>query len=66
MSDPDTSHPVRRRQKDGPTKMVDCPSSIATYNKYMGGVDKGDQLRPYYHVRLKSSFTNTFFGLYSM
>ena len=33
--------------------MVDCPSSIATY-KYMGGVDKGDQLRSYYHVRLKS------------
>ena len=27
---------------------------IETYNKYMGGVDKNDQLREYYHVRLKS------------
>jgi len=52
MSDPDASHPVRRKQ-DGSTKMVDCPSFIATYNNYMGGVDKGDQLRSYYHVRLK-------------
>lgn len=53
MSDPNTrSHPVKRRQKDGSTKMVDCPSSIVTY-KYMGGVDKGDQLCSYYHVRLK-------------
>ena len=25
-----------------------------TNNKYMGGVDKNDQLREYYHVRLKS------------
>ena len=34
--------------------MVDCPSSIVAYNKFMGGVDRGDQLRSYYHVRLKS------------
>ena len=54
MSDPDISHPVKRKQKDGSTLMVDCPSSIVAYNKYMGGVDRGDQLRSYYHVRLKS------------
>ena len=46
-------HPVKRKQKDGSTLMVDCPSSIVAYNKYMGGVDRGDQLRSYYHVRLK-------------
>ena len=34
--------------------MVDCPSSIVAYHKYMGWVDRGDQLRSYYHVRLKS------------
>ena len=54
MSDPDISHPVKRKQKDGTTLMVDCPSSIVAYNKYIGGVDRGDQLRSYYRVRLKS------------
>ena len=54
MSDPDISNPVKRKQKDGSTLMVDCPSSIVAYNKFMGGVDRGDQLRSYYHVRLKS------------
>ena len=54
MSDPDISHPVKRKQKDGSTLIVDCPSSIVAYNTYMGGVDRGDQLRSYYHVRLKS------------
>ena len=54
MCDPDISHPVTRKQKDGSTKLVDCPRTIVAYNKHMGGVDHGDQLRSYYHVRLKS------------
>ena len=45
---------VQRRQKDGTRKEVACPEAIVLYNKYMGGVDKGDQNRGYYHVRLKS------------
>ena len=33
---------------------VDCPSCIFDYNRFMGGVDRGDQLRHYYRVRVKS------------
>ena len=33
---------------------VRCPMCVAMYNKYMGGVDLGDQLRGSYHVRLKN------------
>ena len=54
MCDPDSSQPVTRKQKDGTVKLVDCPSTIVAYNKHMGGVDHGDQLRSYYGVRLKS------------
>ena len=30
-----------------------CPEAITQYKKYMGVVDHNDQLRQYYHVRLK-------------
>ena len=33
---------------------VPCPESIISYNKYMGDVDRGDQLREYYSFRTKS------------
>ena len=33
---------VLRRQKDH--TRISCPESIVLYNKYMGGVDRGDQL----------------------
>ena len=45
---------VLRKKKDNSIVHLDCPVRIADYNKYMGGVDKGDQLRKYYHVRNKS------------
>ena len=45
---------VNRRQKDGSQIEIPCPKSIVSYNKYMGGVDRGDQIRQYYHVRYKS------------
>ena len=44
---------VEHRQPDRITKDIPCPQAIATYNAHMGGVDKGDQLRNYYKVRLK-------------
>lgn len=40
-------------QKDGSTISVTCPAAVPLYNRYMGGVDRNDQLRKYYHVRLK-------------
>ena len=45
---------VRRKQSDGKLVDIQCPASVLSYNTYMGGVDRGDQLRQYYHVRYKS------------
>ena len=45
---------VLRRQKDHTRTPISCPESIVLYNKYMGGVDRGDQLRGYYNCRTKS------------
>ena len=53
MTSPESVVTVQRRQPDGTTKEVECPKAVAIYNQYMNGVDKGDQLRKYYHVRLK-------------
>ena len=44
---------VLRRKKDGTRESVVCPEAIKRYNDSMGGVDRGDQLRGYYHVRMK-------------
>ena len=46
---------VHRKQKNGDKKQYPCPESICLYNQYMGGVDINDQLRQYYHVRLKTT-----------
>ena len=51
---PTGSTTVRRKQKDGRVDMVPCPPNIVAYNKFMGGVDRSDQLRGYYKVRTKS------------
>ena len=53
MFQPNATTMVQRRRKDGSSMMVPCPESVVMYNQYMGGVDRGDQLRDYYHVRLK-------------
>ena len=45
---------VTRKKVDSSLVNLDCPISIADYNKYMGGVDRGDQYRQYYRVRTKS------------
>ena len=45
---------VLRRQKDHTRTPISCPEAVLLYNKYMGGVDRGDQLRGYYACRTKS------------
>ena len=52
-SDPAVSTSVTRKNKDGPSQTVYCPSAVALYNKYMEGVEYNDQLRGYYHVCTK-------------
>ena len=44
---------VQLKQKDGTRVEIDCPAAMISYSKFMAGVDRGDQLRQYYHVRLK-------------
>ena len=44
---------IQRREHDGTRSDVPCPVAMALYNMYMGGVDRNDQFRQYYHVRLK-------------
>ena len=51
---PSSSGTVSRKQRDGTSTEVPCPESIISYNKFMGGVDRGDQLRGYYRCRSKS------------
>ena len=51
---PSSSRSVLRKRKDGSCVHVPCPESIISYNKLMGGVDHGDQLRGYYRCRSKS------------
>ena len=51
-SQPESST-VLRRQKDGTRISVPCPTSIVDYNTFMGGVDRGDQVRGYYSCRTK-------------
>ena len=51
---PLTAGTVQRKKKDGSRIQVPCPDSLVLYNKYMGGVDRGDQKRGYYSCRTKS------------
>ncbi len=51
--DPTKSSSMMRRKKNGTRESITCPVAIKIYNEKMGGVDRGDQLRDYYHVRMK-------------
>ena len=51
---PNETGTVRRMQADTTVRDVTAPAAIITYNKWMGGVDRGDQLRQYYQLRQKS------------
>ena len=43
-----------RKERNGNTTDVPIPQSTKLYNQYMNGVDRADQLRSYYHYKLKS------------
>ena len=45
---------VLRRQRDGSQMSLPCPAAVISYNAYMGGVDRGDQLRGYYSCQSRS------------
>ena len=45
---PSATASVLRQQKDHAHNPISCPEAVLLYNKYMGGVDRGDQLRGYY------------------
>ena len=51
---PHEEETVQRRQRNGSRTAVRCPSAVAKYQQYMGGVDRHDQLRQYYPVPTKS------------
>ena len=51
---PEHTKSVNRKKADGSVINVQCPVCVVDYNQFMGGVDKGDQYRKYYHVRSKS------------
>ena len=53
-SQPVATGTVHRQKKDGSRAPVECPDNIILYNKYMGGIDRGDQLRGCYCCRTKS------------
>lgn len=53
-SQPSATGTVLRRKKDGSRVPVPCPESVILYNRWMGAVDHGDQLRGYYSCRTKS------------
>ena len=44
---------VQWRQQDGSRITVCCPSAVAKYQQFMGGVDRNNQLRPNYAVPTK-------------
>ena len=51
---PDDRGTVRRMQRNATVDDIQAPAAIISYNKWMGGVDRGDQLRQYYYLRSKS------------
>ena len=68
LSTPVATGTVLRRQKDSSRVPVKCPENIIMYNKYMGGVDRGDQLRGYYccHTKSRKFYKYLFYFLFDM
>lgn len=53
--DPLSVSSVKRKEKDGSSSLVPCPTSVSEYNQYMGGVDQFDVKRKLYSCSRKSS-----------
>ena len=51
---PSATASVLWRLKDHTRTPISCPEAVQLYNKYMGGVDREDQLHGYYACRTKS------------
>ncbi len=62
-SDPTASSTVNRRCRTGEKIAVPCPQCIEDYNRLMGGVDRGDQMRGYY--RCPTKFHKFYMYIYS-
>ena len=48
-----TSHTLHRDGLGMGQGSLQCPDAVVLYNQYMAGVDKGDQCRQYYRIRIK-------------
>ena len=59
---------VKRKQKKCTTIDLPCPVAIELYNKFMGGVDRNDQLRNYHTYNFKSQkfYKYIFFFLFHL
>ena len=53
LAQPDATHTAQRKQRNGSRVPVQCSDVVVLYNQYMSGVDRGDQLRQYYRVRMR-------------
>ena len=53
LAQPDATHTALREQRNGSRVPVQCSDAVVLYNQYMSGVDRGDQLRQYYRVRMR-------------
>jgi hypothetical protein len=46
------THPSQRKEKDGSTSTLIVPEYTEAYNTFMAGVDRTDQLTPWYQRKL--------------
>ena len=50
LAQADVTHIAQRKMSRA---SVQCTDTVVLYNQYISGVDKGDQLRQYYRVRMR-------------
>lgn len=56
---------VKHKQKDGTIEKIACPELVSSYNLYIGGVNKNDQMKSYYNIPVaeKMWWNRVFFDL---